>query len=299
MKPSTSPSPAGLRCSTGVVHRRQALALGMTPRQIDRRPEAGLLVSLHRSVYRQAAHGPSPEQALMAACLAAGGVASHRSAAALWRLRGAAHGVPEVVVAGRRRPDLAGALVHRTARLEAVDVTRRSGIPVTAPACTVLHLGAVVPVEVLEPAMEDAILRRLVSFSQLARTAERLGAPGRNGAAVLRRLIAARDPATAPTESMLEDLLARVLRKGGLPEPVRQHRVGGVRIDFAYPEARLAIGADGRVWHAGRGDVQRNSSKGNLLVGMGWRVLHFTWFDMTSRPGYVVATVGQLLSHAA
>ncbi len=109
----------------------------------------------------------------------------------------------------------------------------------------------------------------------------------------------ARDPATAPTESVLEDRLVAVLRRGGLPEPVRQHRVGGVRVDLAYPEAWLAIEADSRVWHAGRGDVQRNSAKRNLLVGLGWRVLHFTWFDVTTRPAYVLTTVGPQLANVA
>ena len=283
----------------GVVHRRQALDLGLTSRQIERRLEAGLLVPLHTAVYRLVAHHPSSEQAVLAACLATGGVASHRSAAALWGFRGARHGRPEVTLRSRSRPELHGVLVHRTARLEAMDVTRREGIPVTTPACTLLHLGAVIPVEVLEPALEDAILRRLVTFAEVTRTMERLGRSGRNGAGVLRRLVEARDPATAPTESMLEDRLLGVLRTAGLPAPVRQLQMSGVRIDFAYPDARLAVEADGRVWHAGRSDLQRNSSKGNLLVGLGWRVLHFTWFDVTSRPRYVVATVGRLLSRAA
>jgi len=112
-------------------------------------------------------------------------------------------------------------------------------------------------------------------------------------------LLDARHPATAPTESVLEDALVRVLRAGGLPEPVRQHRLGRVRVDLAYPQVRLALEADGSVWHSGRTDVQRNSSKGNLLVGLGWRVLHFIWFDVTRRPAYVVATVAPLLSRVA
>jgi very-short-patch-repair endonuclease len=53
------------------------------------------------------------------------------------------------------------------------------------------------------------------------------------------------------------------------------------------------------VWHSGRTDVQRNSGKQNLLVARGWRVLRFTWFDVTHRPAYVVATVERLLSCVA
>ena len=151
----------------------------------------------------------------------------------------------------------------------------------------------------LEPAVEDAVVRGLAPYRSLRRTIDELGGRGRRGTAGLRELVEARDPATAPTESVLVDRLVAVLRRGGLPEPVRQHRVGGVRVDLAYPEAALAIEADSRVWHAGRGDVQRNSAKRKLLVGLGWRVLHFTWFDVTSRPAYVLATVGPQLANVA
>jgi len=147
----------------------------------------------------------------------------------------------------------------------------------------------------VEPALEDALMRRLVSFRLLAQTLERLGGPGRNGAAVLRDLVEERDPATAPTQSVLEDALLRVLLKGGLPEPVRQYEVAGVRLDFAYPEVRLGIEADSRIWHGARTDVQRNSDKANRLIAYGWRVLHFTWFDVRQRPDHVVACVAREL----
>ncbi len=132
-------------------------------------------------------------------------------------------------------------------------------------------------------------------FPLLTRTPDRLGGPGRSGAGVLRELVEERDPATAPTESVLEDALLRVLRRGGLPEPVRQYEVGGVRLDAAYPEIRLGIEADSRVWHGGRLDVQRNSDKANALVARGWRILHFTWRDLRHRPSYVVDAVGRQL----
>jgi len=285
----------------GVVHRRQALALGMTPRQIHSRLASGLLVPLHPAVYRLAVRPPSWEQAVLAACLAAGdgAVASHRSAALLWGLRGIDHAPVEITFSGRHGPALAGVVVHRTDRLDAVDVTHRHGVPVTAPARTLLDLAGVVDVAQLEPALEDAVLRGLAPFLLLRRTLDRLGGSGRRGAAPLRRLLDSRDPGTAPTESVLEDTLVRALRRGGLLEPVRQYRVGAVRVDLAYPGVRLAIEADSRVWHGGRTDVQRNSAKQNLLVARGWRVLRFTWFDVTHRPAYVVGTVEPLLSCVA
>jgi len=277
-----------------LAHRKQALDLGMTSRQLHDRLESGLLVPVHQGVYRLAGAAQTSEQALLAACMAAGSgaVASHRSAAALWALRSVEADTPEITFPGTRRPQLRGVLVHRTDRLDRIDLSRRLRIPVTTPARTLLDLGAVAPAPVVESALEDALMRRLVTFALLTGTLERLGGPGRNGAGVLRALVEERDPATAPTQSMLEDLLFRVVRRGGLPAPVRQYEVAGVRLDGAYPDIRLGLEADSRIWHGGRLDVQRNADKANILLAHGWRVLHFTHFHLTRRARYVVESIG-------
>lgn len=284
-----------------LAQRKQALDLGMTSRQLHDRLESGLLVPVHKGVYRLAGASPTAEQALLAACMAGGegAVASHRSAATLWALRGVETEAPEITLLGSRQPRLRGVHVHRTDRLDRIDVSRRRRIPVTTPARTLLDLGAVAPASVVESALEDALMRRLVTFQLLTNTLERLGGPGRNGAGVLRALVEERDPATAPTQSVLEDELFRVLRRAGVPEPVRQYEVAGVRLDGAYPALRLGIEADSRIWHGGRLDVQRNTDKANRLLAHGWRILHFTWFDVTRRRRYVIDALERELAWAA
>lgn len=287
----------------GVVHRRQ---MALTPSQIKTRAAQGLLVPVHRNVYRVSGAPRTWEQDLAAACLAGGtaAVASHRSAALLWRLRGIERAPVEITVPRTRQPQLGRVVVHRLRELATADVTRRSGIPVTTPARTLLDLGAVASEDTVESALEDAILRGLVSFDHLRRTLERAGAQGRDGTAVLRRLLDERDPDTEPTESVLEDMLVRVLRGAGLPAPLRQHwiRAAGyrpIRIDLAYPEQRVAIEADSRLFHSGRADLQRDSAKRNLLVALGWRPLAFTWDDVLRRSPYIATTVGRELRRAS
>lgn len=280
----------------GVVTRRQLEAAGLSPRQTRSRLAGGVLVRVFPGVYRVGGVPESYEQRVMAAVLATGGVASHRSAAALWELRGSERDQVEVTVHARRPPDLAGVVSHRTRQLDPVDVTLRRSIPVTTPGRTLLDLGAVAPEHVVESALEDALHRRLVSRVWLERVLDRTGRHGRDGTAVLRRLVAERSVDQEPTESPIEDEFVRLIRRRGLPEPVRQYwlappGVRPVRVDFAYPEARVAIEIQGFVWHAGRADLQRDCEKHNLLVRLGWRLLVFTSDDVRRRPQSVVEAV--------
>lgn len=285
----------------GVVTMRQLVALGMSVRQIERLQGKGLLIPMHRGVYRASAVPPSFRQRLLAACLAGGAVASHRGAAAMWGLRGVTP-VVEVTVAGRRRPELEGVVTHTTARLGDDEMGRHGAIPLTRVGRTLLDLGAVSHC-LVEPALEDAVHRGLVTLSSVRATLERAGAHGRAGTAVLRALVAERAPGRQPTESPLEDALAGLLRRHGLPEPRRQHRVrlpGGsvVRLDLAYPESKLAIEADGRIWHSGRSDFERDRRRGNALADLGWATLRYGWDDVRQRGPEVADAVSRMCCRA-
>ena len=281
----------------GLVTRDQLRNAGMTDRQITARLAAGLFARVHRGVLRMTAVALSGEQALLAACLAGGrgAAASHRSAAGLWALRGVERPGVEISVPQASRPRLSGVTVHRPGRLGRGDVTSLRGIPLTTPARTLLDLGAVAP-ELVEAAMEDALFRGLVSDAALRRVLERTGTHGRNGTAVLRDLLDRREPGRVPTESPLEDALVQVLRRHDLPEPVRQHPVAlgdgrQARIDLAYPELSLGIEADGRRWHSGRADFERDRARANQLAAQGWTILRFGPDAIRQRGDAVAAEV--------
>jgi predicted transcriptional regulator of viral defense system len=73
----------------GVVSHPQLAALGLAPRAIQYRLTHGRLHRLHRGVYAVGHDALRREGAWMAATLVAdGAVLSHRSAAALWGIRG-------------------------------------------------------------------------------------------------------------------------------------------------------------------------------------------------------------------
>ena len=74
--------------------------------------------------------------------------------------------------------------------------------------------------------------------------------------------------------------MAHLLVGAGLPRPVQQHeiRTNGrtIRIDLAYPQARIAIEFDGWTYHSTRGAFDNDRARANELELLGWTVLRFT-----------------------
>jgi very-short-patch-repair endonuclease len=81
---------------------------------------------------------------------------------------------------------------------------------------------------------------------------------------------------------------------------VCQHEVreGGrvlARVDFAYPDLRIAIEVDGYRWHSGRARWERDLGRRNDLTALGWRVVHVTSSDLAHRPDRIVRMIAQAL----
>ncbi len=228
-----------------------------------------------------------------------GAAISHRAAAAVRRFVGFEEGHLELTVPRTRRRAGPG-IVHRHA-LSRADVTTVDGIPVTTPARTLIDLASVAPREAVEEAMDDAMLRGLVSLPYLRRRLAAIARRGRPGVVAMGRLLDSRDPSMAVPESVFERRLLRTLLGAGHPAPVPQYEVRmGDRLiavlDYAYPEARLAIDADGHRWHSGRVRWDRDRTRRNRLTLLGWRIIHVTWTDLTSHPATVIDIVGKALA---
>ncbi|MGH2705110.1 MAG: hypothetical protein ACRDJ4_08445 [Actinomycetota bacterium] len=227
-------------------------------------------------------------------------VISHRSAAALLGLDGFEAGPVEISTARPVHGRAAGVVIHRVRRLDRVDVMTVRGIRLTEPGRTLLDLGAVAPASLVERAMEYALRRGLTSLSRLRWTLGRAGGQGRPGTALLRSLLEERGQ-SAPAESALEVEVIRLLRRAGLPEPVRQREVrsGGhviARVDLAYVDQRIAIECDGYRYHSGRAAWQRDRDRLNALGDLGWRVMHATKADVGERQDAFAARVRRSLS---
>src|SRR5438132_4340895 len=82
----------------GVVTRGQLHASMLSDKQIEHLVRTGQILRVHRAVYRLPASQTSTEQQALAACFALGdgAVASHATAARLWRIMEGSGGRPEL-----------------------------------------------------------------------------------------------------------------------------------------------------------------------------------------------------------
>lgn len=280
----------------GVFTRDQALAAGFPDSTIRRRLRSGAWDAIHPRVYH-ATGSPLPWKGTTAAAwLACGGpaVISRRSAAALWELGIDPPEVPEITAPWTRRPRASGVCLLRTRRWVEVERVRLGALVVTSVRQTLLDLAASGPEIHAEVALDAAHRRGRIDLLALDRWLVPLEQRGVAGARRLRRLVGVRDP-DRPIESELETLLFALLRRYGLPLPIPQYRIrtrsGWYRVDFAYPEERLALEGDGRIGH-GPDRFEDDRARDNALADAGWDRRHITKRMISERPDEVAWTVG-------
>lgn len=284
----------------GVITRREALALGMTPRTLDHRLAEGTLVKVATSVYAVPGVFESEAAILRAATRSLGGVVSHQAAA---RLLGVVAPGPRLVVSVPHRrthlfPDV---VVHQLTDIRPGDLCHVNGLPTTKPARTVVDLAAVLSITRLGRTVDRFASRGVASFTEMSDTLEGLARKGKPGVVKLRRSLQPRLTSKGTSESELETRLLELIRLASLPEPEAQHRppwlkhVNG-RVDLSYPEAKLVIEGDSRQWHGDEHTFHADRERDNLAQLAGWRILRFTWRDITKRPDYVVSSIRRALN---
>jgi very-short-patch-repair endonuclease len=271
----------------GVVSLAHVVGNGITPDQLRARLDRGSLVRLDAGVYRTMGARQSWEQALLAACLAAGpeALASHRAAAVLWGLIDPPAPV-EIVVPYEQCPTPTEALLHRSTDLRSVDAARRRGIPVTNPIRTVGDLGAVAP-QLVSAAIERGLYLGRFSVDALWRLVDDLSRPGRRGLGVLRRALQRRALGGVKSYSPLESTFAGIAATTGVRiEYQHEVELDGRRyvLDFAVPAVKVGVEVDGLETRATRESLDHFDERQNRLVLNGWHLLRYTSTHLRQRP---------------
>ena len=262
------------------VARDQLLEFG-TVRQIEHRLSVGRLERMHHGVYRVTGSPPTWRQQLLGACLASSGAnaVSFRAAAALWGLPGGEE-IVEITAPRHRRMQIEEVTMHESFHLTDLDVTHLDGIPVTRPARVICDLALLVArgelrTSTLVLALQDALRRDLVDVRRVWREWERLGGVMRPGGRVVEELLDTFIPPMRKPESTPELKLLMLLRAAELPEPIPQHRVAlsatrCVRLDYAWPEAKVYCEFDPYKWHGDRDKYMHDTDRRLELADLGW-----------------------------
>jgi very-short-patch-repair endonuclease len=272
-----------------VVARAQLLELGLHSQAIKHRVTTGRLHPVFRGAYSVGRPELTQHGRWMAAVLACGPNAalSHGAAGALWVLLMQPRGELEVSVPAAERHRVPGVLVHRRANLRPDAITRRHGIPVTQPICTLVDLAARLTARELEVAVNEADKLGLVDPERLR--AALGGLAGRHGVAALRKLLDR--PTFTLTDSELERRFLPIARRAGLAQPRTGCRVNGFKVDFYWPELGLVVETDGLRYHRTPAQQTRDRQRDQAHAASGLTALRFTHSQVAYEPDNVEATL--------
>jgi len=189
-------------------------------------------------------------------------------------------------------PRHAGIQVHRRSTFPADDLTRRDGIPVTTPVCTLLDLGTRLPRYELEAAINEADKLDRVSPSALrAALAERRG---QRGVRPLREILDRGE--FVLTDSELERRFLPLARRAGLGPPRTQQWVNGHRVDFYWPDLGLVVETDGLRYHRTPSQQTRDRIRDQAHIAAGMIPLRFTHWQVRYDPQHVKRTLRAAVS---
>lgn len=278
----------------GLATRKQLLE--RVPRQVlDGYVARRRLVRVFPSVYRLRSAIEDDVMLLRAALVHAGPVAalSHTTALAVWGVhpfRRPLHLTVDQEVKRAGAPDL---VVHRRLRFDpqSSQCVQRRGLLITTLPRSVLDSWPLLPPVERRPLALDLANRGLVTATQLdAALAERPNVAGHRG---LRHVI---DLIADGCRSELEAHgVLNVFRHRSLPRSVGQYAIRladrRIRLDRAWPEAKLAVELDSVRHHTSPEDRQRDLARDRELAALGWVVLRFTYADVLRDPEGVRAKV--------
>jgi very-short-patch-repair endonuclease len=254
------------RRQDGVVTRAQLRAFA-EPAEIDNAVKAKRLFVVYRSVYAVGDERLSDRGRIRAATLASGphSAASFSTATALRNLTPTLRAVLHVSLTEGDRRSRRGLIVHHG--LEPADVTHIHGIPVTTPLRTLEDLNWP------DRLVREVLARGLIRPEQL--------------------------PFERRTDNDFEERFRDLTRRAGLPQPRAQYRFGPYRLDFAWPELRVAVETDGWATHGRREAFEDDRARDAMLMAHGWRVLRVTYRRLRHQPTLVAAQLAAVLAQAA
>jgi Protein of unknown function (DUF559) len=194
-----------------------------------------------------------------------------------------------VLVTRNGRTRHPGVAVHHRRSVPSDEVTELDGLPITTPARTLLDLAASgLNRTRLELAVDRAEKQSLLDFAELHELLARY--PGRPGTPSLNAVLAAYS-GPLDERSELEELVLELCDAHGLPRPLVNCVIEGKVRDFCWPSWRLVVEADSYAWHRSPSALDDDRERDVELFLTGWRVLRFTYAQVTRRRDWVARAI--------
>lgn len=194
---------------------------------------------------------------------------------------------------GQQLRSAAGLVVHRRA---GAPLTEVAGRPLTAPAWTAIEVARSLRRRRALATLDAALRSGTCSREELAQVIDQQA--GRRGIVAVRDLL----PLASPlAESPMESEARLMMIDGGVPPQALQYRIVDRngrewRVDFAWPEYRLAVEYDGLAWHSGPAAFRYDRLRRIALQELGWTVLSLIVDDVRRWPVETVRRIEQLLA---
>lgn len=238
----------------------------------------------------------------MAAVLASGPEAllSHRTAAALWGLRGYSGGTIHVAVP--RKSTSTQRIRRHFSPVPADERGSEEGIPATSVNRTIFDLAASEGLDSIVAMVKEAeYLRR---YERLSLPALLNRYPGKRGSRKIKlALQRLRDEPPGRTQSKLEQRFASFLRAHRLPLPRFNDWIllgsERFRADCHWPRCRLIVELDGWEGHSTRSAFQDDRARDRALHVAGYTVIHLTWSQLDCEAEEIASGLRLLLGESA
>lgn len=285
----------------GLVTVEQALEVGLSPRQLKTARGRDRIETIRKGVLGPPGVPATARRALRAAILGiADSAGSHSSAALMLEMPPTGDERTHLSVPRQGSAQAVGVVLHRVPPIPPSHLVVIDGMPITSRARTLVDLAAWTHPKRWEHLFDEELAAHRGLIEDVEAVAEVWCRRGRKGSRLVAEALAHRigGPVIPPT--ILEGKLYALLEEAGLPLPVQQPNLPFLdgaddRVDAAYPDLRLVIEADSRRWHTRLEDFEEDRRRDQLAAAAGWKVLRFTWRQITEEPEHVVATVRAVL----
>jgi Transcriptional regulator, AbiEi antitoxin len=277
----------------GAIRMDQALECGMTPDQLRYRVRSGRWSKLGKGVFLVTAMRTVDDRLRAATATLPGAVVAHEAAAERHGLSYVEKGLATVLVHSQTTHEFPGVVVRRCHDLFPEHLTELAGMPATTVPRTIVDMAAHVSKRNLEAILDDAVADQKVTVQDVADVVATIGRSGKPGTKRLREVLESRlgeeysGTALERKGNALLFTIEEISPAIEYPIPWRPEH----RFDAAYPGQMLAIEWDSLRWHLQVAAFARDRARDREAILHGWRVLRFTWEDVTERPEVVIAAV--------